>query len=58
MHRRQFVAASAGITALVAAAIMLWTRNTPPGALWPGGRGDAGSCRHIRSVPNARRWAG
>ena len=40
---RAVFAVGAGITALVAAAIMLWTRNTPPGALWPGGRGDAGS---------------
>ncbi|HXF64673.1 MAG TPA: MFS transporter [Caldilineaceae bacterium] len=33
----------AGATALVATSILLWTRNTPPGIPWTGGRDDSGS---------------
>ena len=32
----------AGATALVAASIMLWTRNTPPGVPWTGGQATTG----------------
>jgi predicted MFS family arabinose efflux permease len=31
------------VTALIAAAITVWTRNTPPGVAWPGGNGNTGS---------------
>lgn len=30
-------------TALIAASIMLWTRNTPPGVAWTGGQANQGS---------------
>lgn len=33
----------AGLTAAVAAAILLWARNTPPGVSWPGSRAGQGT---------------
>lgn len=40
---RTVFGAAAVATALMAAAIMIWTRNTPPGVVWTGGRGGDGS---------------
>jgi MFS family permease len=34
-------------TALIAAAIMLWTRNTPPGVTWTGGQATIGGFRVV-----------
>ena len=40
---RTVFGAAAVATALMAAAIMIWTRNTPPGVVWTGGSGGDGS---------------
>ncbi len=44
----------AGLTALVALAIVLWARNTPPGVPWPGGAAQQGSLRTV--FRDARFW--
>lgn len=35
------------VTALIALAIIVWTRNTPPGVPWTGGAHTDGSLRHV-----------
>lgn len=42
------------LTALFAVAIMLWTRNTPPGVAWTGGSDQQGSLRDVAG--NAHIW--
>ena len=42
------------VTALFAAAIMLWTRNTPPGVTWTGDSAQQGSLRDVAG--DARIW--
>ena len=37
----------AALTALIAAAIMLWTRNAPPGVAWTGGQPGQGSLAQV-----------
>ena len=46
--------AGAILTAAVAIAIMLWTRNTPPGVAWSGGAPGQGSLRDV--VVDGRFW--
>jgi predicted MFS family arabinose efflux permease len=37
----------AGVTALIALSILLWTRNTPPGVAWTGGAAGGGQIRDV-----------
>ncbi len=54
---RSIFLAGAGLTALIASSIMLWTRNAPPGAAWTGGAGEQGSLREVFADPRLWRIA-